>query len=150
MTMTKSMRPSRISRDKMLMEVAHVTSRRGTCTRAAVGAVVAREARPISAGYVGAPAGLADCFDVGCEISNHGGCTRTVHAEANAIGFASRHGTATDGATIYTTLAPCYDCAKLIINAGIKRVVYDESYRDSRGVGVLTQAGVTVDKFSDL
>jgi dCMP deaminase len=82
---------------------------------------------------------------VGCEIGKNGGCTRTVHAEANAISFAARSGNSTDGADLFTTHSPCYDCAKLIINAGIVRVVYDVEYRDPRGIDLLREAGIIVD-----
>lgn len=136
---------SRVTRDQMLMEVAYAISKRGTCERGQVGAVIARENRPISAGYVGAPSGMDECKAVGCEIGTHDGCIRTVHAEANCIAFASRFGAPTDGSTIYTTLSPCSECAKLIINAGIARVVYATPYRDSRGLRMLEQAGVEVE-----
>lgn len=136
----------RISRDEMLMEIAHVVSKRGTCLRAQVGAVIARSGRIISTGYVGAPAGLPDCLTVGCDIGNHKGCTRTVHAEINAVAFAARHGIATEGSTLYTVLGPCYDCAKAIINAGIERVVYGIDYRDVRGLNLLRTANLVVDK----
>jgi dCMP deaminase len=119
------------------MEIANVVAKRGTCNRADVGAVIAREGRIISTGYVGAPAGQPHCTDVGCEIGNHKGCTRTIHAEVNAIVFAARFGIATDGGTIYSLLCPCYDCAKAIVNAGIVRLVYHLEYRDSRGLRML-------------
>jgi dCMP deaminase len=145
----KSTPPSfleRPSRDELGIRLATVYSLRGTCLRAQVGAVISRDGRAISAGYVGAPAGQPHCTDVGCELGRNGGCTRTVHAEANAIGFAARAGASTDGATIYTTHSPCYDCAKLIINAGIVRVCFDTPYRDPRGIELLEAAGVTVDQ----
>lgn len=135
---------SRLSRDQMLMEVARVVAFRGTCTRAFIGAVIAKDGRIISSGYVGAPAGAPHCSDVGCEIGTHNGCIRTVHAESNAIAFAAKFGSSTDGATLYTTLSPCNDCAKLIINSGIKRVVYHNEYRDSRGLRMLEESGVEV------
>lgn len=136
----------RPSRDNVLMEVARVFSFRGTCTRAYVGAVLAQEGRVIASGYVGAPAGSRHCLDVGCEEGNHGGCTRTVHAESNAIAFAARYGVSTNKADLYTTTSPCNDCAKLIINAGIKRVIYHKAYRDPRGLRLLEETGVEVVK----
>ena len=136
----------RITRDAMLMEIANVVSKRGTCLRAAVGVVIARDGRIISTGYVGAPAGLPECTSVGCDIGNHKGCTRTVHAEINAIAFAARHGISTEGSTLYTVLSPCYDCAKAIINCGIVRLVYGFDYRDSRGLDLLRTANLVVDK----
>lgn len=68
-----------------------------------------------------------------------------VHAEANLIAFAAKHGISLEGATVYTTCAPCLDCAKLLINAGIKKVIYMEEYRDTRGKDLLIQAGVKVE-----
>ena len=139
----------RITREEMLMETAHVISHRGTCPRAQVGVVIARDARIISTGYVGSPAGQPHCSDTdeGCVIGTHGGCIRTVHGEANSIAFAAREGVATRGCDLYTTLAPCGECAKLIINAGIRRVVYHHEYRDSAGLALLEAAGVEVMRF---
>lgn len=139
--------PGRISRDEMLMETAHVISHRGTCPRAQVGVVVAHSGRIVSTGYVGAPSGSGHCGNDGCEIGSHGGCIRTVHGESNAIAFAAREGRATEGCDLYTTLAPCRECAKLIINAGIKRVVYHHEYRDSSGLGLLIDAGIDCERF---
>src|SRR6266550_4506646 len=141
MSQTSSNRPDR---DHTLMEVARVISFRGTCTRAFIGAVIAKQGRIISSGYVGSPSGSPHCTDVGCEIGNHNGCIRTVHAESNAIAFAARFGQSTDGATLYTTVSPCNDCAKLIINSGISRVVFDREYRDSRGLEMLRAADLEV------
>ncbi len=135
---------SRVSRDEMLLRIATIVSMRGTCERAQVGAVIALEGRIISTGYVGAPAGLEHCTDVGCRISPDGGCLRTAHAEANAIAFAARFGISTNQATLYCTHGPCLDCAKLIINSGIGRLVYERPYRDSRGRELLEEAGVFV------
>jgi len=136
----------RISRDEMLMRMAVVVSNRGTCTRAYVGAVIAREGRVISTGYVGAPSGLAHCLDVGDEIGPDGGCARTVHAEANAIAFAARSGTSTEDAELYCTHSPCRACAKLIINAGITRFVYEHPYRDASGLALLEDVGIDVEQ----
>jgi dCMP deaminase len=119
------------------MELANVVAKRGTCTRGYVGAVIAIDGRVISTGYVGAPAGLPHCMDLGCDIGPDGGCQRTVHAEANAIAFAAKHGVPTKGSTLYTLVAPCLSCAKLIINAGITSVIYSRPYRDSGGLGML-------------
>lgn len=128
----------------MLMRIAAVVSLRGTCERASVGAVIARDGRVISTGYVGAPSGLADCLSIGCQIGDDGGCTRTVHAEANAIAFAARFGTSVDGSELYCTHSPCLPCAKLIINAGIRKFVYEIPYRDPSGLGLLGSAGINV------
>lgn len=141
------MTPHRISRDQMLMETAHVISHRSTCERSQVGSVISKDSRIISTGYVGSPAGSDHCYQVGCEIGSHGGCIRTVHAEANAIAFAARSGLGTEGGVLYCTLAPCRECAKLIINAGIVRLVYHHPYRDPSGLVLLANSGVIVHQF---
>jgi len=134
----------RPNRTEWLMRMTAVVSMRGTCERAQVGAIIAREGRVISTGYVGSPSGLAHCSEVGCEIGSDSGCIRTVHAEANAIAFAAKAGTSTDGAELYCTHLPCLQCSKLIINAGIRRIVYDLPYRDRSGFQLLESAGVEV------
>lgn len=136
----------RISRDEMMMRVAAVVSMRGTCERASVGAVIALDGRIIATGYVGAPSGAKHCAEVGCEIGTHKGCTRTVHAEANAIAFAAMHGIATRGATLYCTHSPCRECAKLIANSGIARVVYEREYRDKTGLTLLAEVNIPAEQ----
>lgn len=126
------------------MSIAQILAMRGTCRRAKVGAVIVKDNRIISTGYVGSPAGMPHCTDVGCEFGPDGGCIRTAHAEANAVAFAAKNGISVDGATLYCTLSSCYTCAKLIINAGIKHVVYLHDYRDTKGVNLLQAAGVEV------
>ncbi len=134
---------SRISRDELFMDIAVAFSRRGTCPRASVGAVIVRDKRIIATGYNGAPAGMAHCNEVGCSIDEHRpGCQRAVHAEANAIAYAAREGISLAGSTIYTTHSPCVPCAQLIINAGIEMVVYNVAYRDQRGLELLDEAGL--------
>jgi len=136
---------TRFSRDELLGNIAKLVARRSTCLRSSVGAVLAREGRIVSMGYNGAPAGMEHCEPETC--GPDGGCTRTVHAEANAIAFAAKTGIETDGSTLYTTHSPCNDCAKLLINAGIKRVIYWEKYRDPAPVNLLMAAGVAVEQF---
>lgn len=138
----------RISRDDMLIEIATTVARRGTCERAQVGAVIARGGRVISTGYVGAPAGAEHCTVVGCKLGNHNGCVRTIHAEANAIAYAARAGTATESAELFCTHSPCEPCAKLIVSAGIRRVVYRTSYRDETGINLLREVGIEVMQWS--
>ena len=130
----------RLNRSNLLLSVASLVARRSTCLRSSVGAVLADEGRIISMGYNGAPSGMPHCEPETCGPSTP--CERTVHAEANAIAFAARKGIVTEGATLYTTLSPCNDCAKLIINAGIKKVVYAESYRDLDPIILLAEAGI--------
>lgn len=132
------MRPSR---DSVNMAMARAVSQRSTCNRAQVGAVIVRNGRVISTGYGGAPSGLPHCDEVGC-LEKDGHCVRTSHAEAGAIAFAARHGIPTEGATMYVTHRPCLACAKLIINAGIREVVYEEAYGEIDGVDLLVEAEV--------
>jgi dCMP deaminase len=107
-----------------------------------VGAVVVKDRRVVSTGYNGAPRGLEHCDDVGCEMVNHH-CIRTVHAEANALLFAGFE--RTNGATLYVTHAPCRSCVGLIINAGIKRVVFVDAYGDWKTSKRLNEAGVLIE-----
>ena len=135
----------RIGRDDMLMEMARLLAKRSTCTRRQVGALAAIEGRVLATGYNGAPSGQTHCIDRGyCITGEDGSCRDSVHAEANLVAFAAKHGIALRGATVYTTCAPCIDCAKLLINAGISRVVYGELYRDSKGLELLESAGVMI------
>jgi len=105
----------------------------------------------LSTGYNGAPRGLAHCDDVGHEIIN-GHCIRTAHAETNAIAQAAKSGTPIEGASIYLTISPCYDCFKIMVNAGIKEVIYGNFYmsRYEASKAILTlakKAGVRLIKF---
>jgi len=126
----------RPSWDEYFMEIARIVGKRGTCDRGRNGAIIVKNKRIISTGYVGAPAGLPHCDEVGHlmhEVINHDGsiskhCIRTIHAEQNAIIQAALHGVSTDGATIYAKFEPCFTCAKMIINAGIRRVVCEKMY----------------------
>lgn len=131
------MRPTE---DDMLLEVARVVSQRATCSRLSVGAVLAIEGRILSTGYNGAPSGMNHCLH-----TNDKPCKTAVHAEANAIAFAAKHGVATYESTLYTTHSPCLTCSHLIINAGIIRVVYWLVYRDSGPLDLLKSAGLGVD-----
>lgn len=121
--------------DQYFLEIAKVVAKRSTCSRKQVGAVIAdARHRIVSAGYNGSPAGTPHCTDedVGCLLKNIEGrdsCIRTIHAEANALAHAGTEGYRTRGWTIYVTVTPCYECAKLIIQAGVQRVVYAEYYQ---------------------
>lgn len=132
----------RITRESAFAGIVRVLAERSTCTRKHVGALIVRDKRIIATGYNGSPSGLPHCEDVGCLVGPDGGCLRTIHAEQNSIAFASRYGIATDGAELWTSVAPCLPCAKLIINAGIRRVVYLEDYRDHSGLELLSAARV--------
>lgn len=117
------------------MNIAKVVATRATCDRKHVGAVIVRDRQILSTGYNGAPKGLPDCDSVGhllMEINGRKSCCRVAHAEVNAIAQAARNGVSIEGATLYTTLSSCYDCAKVIINAGIACVVFGEVYASAR------------------
>lgn len=119
------------------MRIAEVVASMATCDRKHVGAVVVVNKTVISTGFNGAPRGMPHCDEVGHELKEMGGrqsCVRTVHAEANALVQAARSGAKVEGGTIYTTASPCYDCLKLIINAGITRVVCKEFYASRYGM----------------
>ena len=135
----------RITRDTLLMEVAKLMSRRSTCTRLKVGAVISQEGRIVSTGYAGAPSGVSHCDHTNCS-PNHP-CDRTVHAEAGAITYAARSGIKLLGGTLYCTHQPCLKCSQLIINSGIYRVVYEVPYRDTSGSELLSSVGITVEKY---
>jgi dCMP deaminase len=136
----------RISRDQMLMEMAIIASKRSTCNRKHVGAIIALDGRPVSVGYAGAPSGLPHCLDHGCLPGSDGGCIRTQHAEANAIAWAARKGIATERATLYTTVSPCLACAKLIVNSGIDEVWFLELYRKTEGTELLEKLGIACEQ----
>ena len=138
-------------KDYCLMETAVVWSRRSTCPRGSVGAVLAMGTRIISIGYGGPPPGEPHCTEVGCLIEDpKEGCIRTIHAEINAIGFAARYGISTEGSTMYVTLSPCFRCSQAILAAGVKKLVYMMPYRDTRGIDFLSGKGVEVVKFPRL
>lgn len=125
----------RPSWDDYFMDIAHVVKRRANCSRRQVAAVLVLDRRIIATGYNGTPRGVTNCFEGGCarcasNVPSGSGLGECIcsHAEENAITQAAYHGIRTKGATIYVTLTPCLTCAKMIINAGIVEVVYDEEY----------------------
>jgi len=134
--------------DEYFMRIAAVVATRATCDRKHVGAIIVDPLRRIvSTGYNGSAKGLPHCDDAGHELKEIDGrmsCVRTLHAESNALDDAGRRA---DGGTLYVTVVPCYDCAKRIANAGIKRVVYGEWY-ESRNTSLVLDyfrsAGVEV------
>jgi dCMP deaminase len=140
--------------DMTLLATAFVMARRGTCSRAQVGCVIALDGRILSTGYNGAPTGMPHCeHPDGLRSDQRPAdaemCQTSVHAEANAVAFAARAGVGLDGAVLYTTLTPCVTCAQLVINAGIERVVCANVYRNTDGVELLLRASVVVDLLSD-
>lgn len=140
----------RPSRDEICMQIAHVVANRGTCDRAKVGAIIARMGRVLVTGYNGPPAGLPHCSHASGRdgLSDTGGCIRSVHAEANAIAFAARHGIRVEGADLYCTHLPCLKCAELIINSGIRILYYTTDYRLKDGESLLRQAGIDIIQLS--
>lgn len=121
------------NRDKDLyfMRMAFVVSTLATCPRKSVGAVIVRNKRMVATGYNGSLPGQPHCEDVGC-LMEEGHCVRTLHSEANAILQAAQTGVNIEGCSIYVTASPCYHCFKLIVGAGLKRIVFGELYRDER------------------
>jgi dCMP deaminase len=137
----------RPSWDDYFMEITFQVARRSTCPRAAVGAVIVRDKRILTTGYNGSPTNLPHCTEAGClMVNNH--CVRTLHAEQNAIIQGALHGVNVSGSTVYVTHQPCLVCAKMIINAGIERVVYAGNYPDEIARGFLEGAGVELCKFT--
>ena len=149
---------ARPSWDEYFMEIVDTVAKRATCDRGKSGAVIVKDKQILSTGYVGAPKGLPHCDDVGHLMmkyidedgkeSMH--CVRTTHAEQNAIVQAAKHGIAINGATIYCTMEPCLTCAKMIINAGIKRVVAKKRYHAAQMTrDFFKQAGVKLEVLQD-
>ncbi len=126
--------------DQRYIKMAHIWSENSYCTRRQVGALIVKDKMIISDGYNGTPTG----FPNKCEDDNNVSLPYVLHAEANAITKIARSGNNSDGATLYVTDSPCIECAKLIIQAGIRRVVYDREYRLTDGVNLLRQAGIEV------
>lgn len=127
--------------DQYFIDIAGVVATRATCDRAHIGAVLVKDKYLIATGYNGAPHGLNHCDEIGHLMENEH-CVRTTHAEQNAIIQAAVHGTSTLGATLYSTHSPCKICAKIILNAHIKRVVAKEFYRDDSVIAMFKEAGV--------
>jgi len=120
-------RKLRPTKDEYFMLIAKLVSLRATCPRLRVGAVAVKDGYILATGYNGAPRGMDHCIDVGCLIVD-GHCHRAVHAEQNVIAMAARKGISLEGATLYVTHFPCDTCFKLVVNAGIKEIVYEEMY----------------------
>jgi len=125
------MSKGRLSWENYFMNIAKEVASRSTCDRKHVGAVIVKEKTILSTGYNGSIKGLPHCDEAGHEMID-GHCVRTTHAEANAIVQAAKNGVKIESAEIYVTASPCYDCFKLIANAGLKSIYYDEFYRDER------------------
>ena len=131
--------------DSRYLEMAAIWAKNSYCKRRQVGALIVKDRMIISDGYNGTPAG----FENICEDEN--GVTKpyVLHAEANAISKVAKSGNSSEGSTLYVTASPCLECSKLIIQAGIKRVVYRDEYRLTDGIDLLKRAGVEVERIDE-
>ncbi len=139
--------------DEYFMTIAHAVSKRGTCDRRRVGCVMIRDGRLLTSGYNGALSGMPHCDDVGHDLVESVGpdgvlrpnCQRAVHAEANAISQAARFGVSVSGATAYVNTYPCWPCFRIMAQAGVNEVVYDDEYRiDERVAAAASAMGISV------
>lgn len=141
----------RPSWDEYFMEITQTVAKRSTCLRRQVGAIIVKDNRILATGYNGAPRGLPHCDKLGClreklgvpSGERHELC-RGIHAEQNALIQAALYGVSTQGGTLYSTTHPCVLCAKLMVNAGIKKVVIQGDYPDKLAKEILEQAGIPV------
>lgn len=143
---------TRISADEYFLKIASVVAERSTCLRHHMGAVAVKDKHILTTGFNGAPAGVKDCLELGClrNAQNIPSGTRTeicraIHAEQNVIIQAALHGISLDGCTIYCTHTPCVLCAKMMVNARIKRVVIFTKYADDSFKELFREAGIQVD-----
>lgn len=137
------------------MDIAMLVARRTTCLRRAVGAIIVKDKRILATGYNGAPAGIRHCSEVGClreqlgvkSGERHELC-RGIHAEQNAIIQAAYHGVSVKGASLYCTNLPCSICAKMIINAGIRKIYYQSGYADDLSREMISESGIKLIKLA--
>lgn len=122
-----SVAEERISKDQYFLKMADVVAERSTCLRKKIGSVLVKDGMVLSTGYNGAPKGLPHCTDENCIVEN-GHCVRTIHSEVNAILQAAYHGVATEGASLYTQFLPCPNCSKVLINSGVKKIIFTGCY----------------------
>jgi len=142
--------------DEYFIEMLEVVKKRSTCLRRQVAAIIVKDKRIIATGYNGAPTGIAHCLEVGCLREERGipsgqqhELCRGIHAEQNAIIQAAVHGVSVKNSTIYITHSPCVLCGKMIINAGIKRIVYQGSYPDELSMSLLKEAGIELEHWKN-
>jgi len=136
------------------MDITHLVAKRSTCLRRQVGAVLVKDKKILATGYNGAPSRLEHCLDTGClrereripSGERHELC-RGLHAEQNAIIQAAYHGVQIRGATLYCTNHPCIICSKMIINAGIEKIVYEEGYADALAKEMLRESAIEIERF---
>jgi len=153
---TLSPQEQRLSWHEYFMGVAHLISRRATCTRGHIGAVIVRDNNILSTGYNGAPSGLPHCNDhgSGCHIykSIHPdgtveeNCVSTIHAEINAIAQAAKHGVSIKDSDIYITASPCIHCLKVLINVGIKTIYYAKPYKIEHIAELVRLSGIRLEQ----
>ncbi|NLY29940.1 MAG: cytidine deaminase [Firmicutes bacterium] len=150
-----SKRDGRPSWDQYFMEIAHLVAKRSTCRRRQVGAVLVKNKRILATGYNGAPSGLQHCLEAGClreELGIPSGqrleICRGIHAEQNAIIQAALHGVSTEGSTLYCTDQPCSQCTKMLINAGVKEIIYVNDYPDDLALQLLEEAKLPIRKWA--
>jgi len=141
---------ARPSWDEYFMEITQLVLKRSTCLRRKVGAVIVKDKKILTTGYNGAPRGLPHCLEIGCLrekkkiiSGERQELCRGLHAEQNAIVQAALYGISIDGSILYCTNQPCITCAKMIINSGIKKVIYMKEYPDQLARDILREAGVT-------
>lgn len=145
--------------DARFMDLAKVIANWASCYKSQrkIGAVIVKDKRIVTTGYNGAPAGIKTCMErgeclrekKGIASGTHAEICYAIHAEQNAIIQAARLGISIDGATLYCTHQPCVICAKMIVNAGIRRVVYQEGYPDDFAVEMLKEGGVILERYAD-
>jgi len=140
------MKEKLIKYDRAYLRIAREWGQLSYCVRKKVGAIIVKDRMIISDGYNGTPSGFENC----CEDEDNLTKWYVLHAEANAILKVARSTQSCEGATLYITMSPCKDCSKLIHQSGIKRVVYQQSYKDNSGIDFLIKAGVTVECVPDL
>lgn len=146
---------NRPSWEAYFMDIAALVAKRSTCLRRAVGAAVVKNKQILATGYNGAPTGVRHCIEVGClrqqmnvaSGERHELC-RGIHAEQNAIIQAAFHGVSIKGASLFCTNLPCSICAKMIINAGIKKIYYKDGYADQMSTEMLSEGGIEVIRFN--
>jgi dCMP deaminase len=146
---------SRPSWPEYFMTIAKMVAKRSTCLRRHVGSILVKDKRILATGYNGAPTGLKHCAEVGCIRQNtsipsgerHELC-RGLHAEQNAIIQAAYHGISIAGSTLYCTNKPCVICSKMLINAGIVKIFYENGYDDPLADQMITEAGIEIVRFS--
>jgi dCMP deaminase len=145
----------RPSWDAYFMQIAHLVSTRATCARRSVGAVLVLDRRILATGYNGAPQGLPHCpeqgpnhdWPDGCMRAGH--CIRSLHAEQNVLLQAAKIGIPCEGATLYVTCQPCNACAKMLVNAGIVRVIYEGDYPDEFSIEIFRQSNMEVMRYRE-